>query len=174
MELEGELLMFKVREDSKNRMGRRLTFYFASAFFVVALVMGVWLFDANERQVLHSLIHFQRQKQHSQLQKQHSQLQKQYSQQPQPQPQQHRQQQQPAMKSISLTELLSNAVNNSNQQQHQQQQQKQNHQIGLETRLKQEFAEHSFDDLKEFARAVARFIIHDPTTVQSIFEELRK
>ncbi len=62
-------------------------------------------------------------------------------------------------KSISLNELLSKPVKNTS---------------SLEEQLRTEFAKHAFGDLKEFARAVARFITFNPSAVATLFEELRK
>ena len=71
-------------------------------------------------------------------------------------------------KSIALTDLLpSTAVKNNNNS-------KKAESASLEERLRSEFAGHNFGDLKEFARAVARFITLDPSTVADLFEELRK
>jgi hypothetical protein len=66
-----------------------------------------------------------------------------------------------AMKPISLTDLLSTAVSKKQD-------------FTLEERLRTEFSGHNFGDVKEFARAVARFITLDPSTVAALFGELRK
>ena len=97
--------------------------------------MGIWLFDAKELQALDQLISNQRSTAASSS----------------------------TMKSISLNDLLSQAVNK-----------KEAAAISLEERLRTEFAGHGFVDLKDFARAVARFITLDPSTVAGLFEELRK
>lgn len=98
--------------------------------------MGIWLFDAKELQALAQLISNQRSTVISSSS---------------------------TMKSISLNDLLSQAVNK-----------KEAVAISLEDRLRTEFAGHGFVDLKDFARAVARFITLDPSTVAGLFEELRK
>lgn len=99
--------------------------------------MGIWLFDAEERQVLHSLIISQ----------------KKSLQQTQPQ--------QPALKQISLNDLLSAAVSKSEP-------------LSVDARLRQEFAGHNFDNVKDFARAVARFLTLDPSCLTGLFEELKR
>lgn len=98
--------------------------------------MGIWLFDAGERQVLHSLIISQK---------------KYLQQQAQP----------PALKQISLTDLLSAAVSKSLP-------------LSIDDRLRQEFAGHNFDNVKEFSRAVARFLTLDPSCLAGLYEELKK